>query len=403
MRIAQLANFHSPMSGGLRTAVEAVGRGYAAAGHDRVLIIPGPQEGRTQGPDGLLVRVRAPHVGAGYRVVAEPWRIHRLLDELRPDVVEVSDKTTMTTAAGWARRRGARAVLFSHERLDAILSPRLRRAQQGGRLAGTTDRWTRSLARRFDTVVVTSRFAEEEFVRAGALVLGRVVRIPLGVDLATFVPSSVARPATAGPWSPTTTLASSRASAVRPGVARLVHAGRLSRDKEPELLVATLRELVARGRSVHLDIFGDGPQRRELERAAAGLPVTFHGHVGGRAELALRLAAADVALTLCPGETFGLAVLEAMACGTPVVTARTGGAGELVAPDAGLAVTPRAAAYADGVEVLLARPRALRVAAARARAEQYPWARTVSALLEVHTEVHPPGGSGPCLADPRAA
>ena len=102
-----------------------------------------------------------------------------------------------------------------------------------------------------------------------------------------------------------------------------------------------------------------------------------------------------------PGETFGLAVLEAMACGTPVVTARTSGAGELVAPDAGFAAAPRATAYADGVQALLARPRRAREAAARARAEQYPWARTVNGLLAVHG-----GGDRSHIADglaPRAA
>ena len=145
------------------------------------------------------------------------------------------------------------------------------------------------------------------------------MRVPLGVDLATFVPAHATAATT---------------EAHQPGVARLVHAGRLSKEKEPELMLAAVRELVARGCRVQLDVFGDGPERKRLEGAAAGLPITFHGYVSQPAELARHLAAADVALTLCPGETFGLAVLEAMACGTPVVTARTSGAGELVAPDA---------------------------------------------------------------------
>ncbi len=41
MRIAQLANFVGPTSGGLRRAVDKLGRGYLKAGHDRLLIIPG--------------------------------------------------------------------------------------------------------------------------------------------------------------------------------------------------------------------------------------------------------------------------------------------------------------------------------------------------------------------------
>jgi alpha-1,6-mannosyltransferase len=67
------------------------------------------------------------------------------------------------------------------------------------------------------------------------------VRVPLGVDLATFVPASAT--AAAPEKHPT-------------GVARLVHAGRLSREKEPELMLASVRELVARGCRVHLDVLG---------------------------------------------------------------------------------------------------------------------------------------------------
>ncbi len=43
MRIAQLANFVGPTSGGMRRAVDQLGEGYVARGHDRILIIPGPK------------------------------------------------------------------------------------------------------------------------------------------------------------------------------------------------------------------------------------------------------------------------------------------------------------------------------------------------------------------------
>ena len=68
---------------------------------------------------------------------------------------------------------------------------------------------------------------------------------------------------------------------------------------------------------LHLDVYGDGPHLAELVDLAAGAPVTFHGFIDGRRDLARHIAAADVSLSVCPSETFGLAVLEALACGTP--------------------------------------------------------------------------------------
>ncbi|MCA6096051.1 glycosyltransferase [Streptomyces sp. SCA3-4] len=160
--------------------------------------------------------------------------------------------------------------------------------------------------------------------------------------------------------------------------------GRLSVEKCPQVPVETLRVLRRWGVAARLDMLGDGPERSRLIRRAAGLPVCFHGHVADRRTVAAMTAAADVALAPCPVEAFGLSVLEALACGTPVVTADRGAAPELLAPGAGLAVPASAEAMAVAVVSLLALPWERRRAAARARAEEFPWWRTVAGLLAVH-------------------
>ena len=84
-----------------------------------------------------------------------------------------------------------------------------------------------------------------------------------------------------------------------------------------------------------MDVYGVGPHRDELVEIAGDAPVRFHGYVDSPARISRALAHADVALSVCPGETFGLAVLEALASGTPVVTADRGGARELVDESSG--------------------------------------------------------------------
>ncbi|HSV37416.1 MAG TPA: glycosyltransferase, partial [Nocardioidaceae bacterium] len=293
----------------MKTAMNALGRGYVAAGAARLLVMPGPSDSRTVTEDGELVTLRAPRVGGGYRLMLEPWRVIDLLEEFRPTSVEISDKSTLLPVSKWARKHGVGSVLFSHEHLQAMLSLRTG-LDQGFGVPVTV--LNRVLVRRFDAVVVTSRFAEAEFAPVAAPAGTPLHRIPLGVDLDTFHPR--------------------RARPPEDGVLRLVHAGRLSREKSPHLAVATAVALHRRGVPLRLDVYGDGPHRDELEEIAAGAPVVFHGHVASRGRLADSLAAAHVALSVCPGETFGLAVLEALASGTPVVTATTGGAGELIDP-----------------------------------------------------------------------
>jgi alpha-1,6-mannosyltransferase len=161
----------------------------------------------------------------------------------------------------------------------------------------------------------------------------------------------------------------------------MVHCGRLSPEKHVERSVDTVAELHESGLDVRLVIAGDGPRREALERRAAGLPVTFLGFVSSRPQVATLLASADVSLAPGPHETFGLAALEALASGTPVVVSASSALREIVAPGCGAAVSDHAPAFASAVTSLLADPEADRRAAARARAEQFPWPAAVDGML----------------------
>lgn len=377
MRIAQLANFIGPSSGGMKTAVAALGSGYAAAGAERLLVVPGPVDRRLETEDGTVVQLRAPRVGGGYRLILEPWRVIDALEEFGPTSVEINDKATLLPVARWARRNDVASVLFSHERLDEMLAMRTG-LDTSAKVSIAL--WNRLLVRQFDAIVVTSRYAHREFAAAAATVGTPIVQVPLGVDLETFTPA----PAPRG------TVLGAAGSSTTGEPLRLVHVGRLSREKSPHLAVATAVELHRRGVPVLLDVYGEGPHLDELEEIAAGSPVRFHGHVAGRSELARRIAAADIALSVCPGETFGLAVLEALACGTPVVTARTGGASELIDAGCGAWGDADPASLADAVLRLASRDVATRRTVARARAEEFPWSATIAGMVDLHRAVSSP-------------
>ncbi|MDR0416617.1 MAG: glycosyltransferase [Propionibacteriaceae bacterium] len=361
LRIAQLANFIGPTSGGLRRAVDQIGRGYVAAGCARLLLVPGPHDSVTEGPEGVVVTIESPAAPGGYRLIAAPRKVWDVLERFQPTSVEVSDKWTLTVAAWWARRRGVGSVLFSHERLDDMASLFVRHD-----LTRPVHRLNNWLARLYDRVVVTTCYSAGEWDGTSA----RLVRVPLGVDLETFAPA-------AAPLAPEPTL-------------RLVYAGRLSREKSPHMAVATAVELDRRGRQVRLDVYGTGPHVGELKAIANGSPVFFHGYSDGRAAVADAYRAADISLSVCPAETFGLAVLEALATGTPVVTADRGGARELVDASCAEWAPSDPVFLADAVERLAARraadPAGLQ-AAARRRAETYPWSATVAQLLDLHADL----------------
>ena len=287
-----------------------------------------------------------------------------VLEGLAPDRLEVHDRTTLRGLGGWAARRGVPSLVVSHERLDRLLrqwlSPRLP-------LDVLADRSNSALAASYDTVVCTTAWAAEEFRR---LRVPHLTTVPLGVDLEHF------HPLAADP-------ALRRTYAADDEVLVLL-ASRLSREKRPELALDTVAELARRGHRVRLVVAGDGPLRAHLEQSASTLPVAFLGFVRDRDRMAALLAGADVVLAPGPVETFGLAALEALASGTPVVANALSALREVLGqdPGAGEAVggTPRC--FADAVERVLRQPSRARTA--RRRAEQFPWAATVAGFLDVH-------------------
>ena len=76
MRIAQLANFVGPTSGGMKVVIEQLGQGYVDAGHTRIFVFPGARDEVVESEAGILVSVRAPKVSEQYRMIFQPWIIN---------------------------------------------------------------------------------------------------------------------------------------------------------------------------------------------------------------------------------------------------------------------------------------------------------------------------------------
>jgi glycosyltransferase involved in cell wall biosynthesis len=105
----------------------------------------------------------------------------------------------------------------------------------------------------------------------------------------------------------------------------LLTVSRLAPEKNVGFLTGVLDQLP----HARLAIVGDGPQRPELERRFAGRNAHFVGYLKGEA-LAEAYASADAFVYASETETMGNVVLEAMACGCPVVAARAGGVPSLI-------------------------------------------------------------------------
>jgi glycosyltransferase involved in cell wall biosynthesis len=159
----------------------------------------------------------------------------------------------------------------------------------------------------------------------------------------------------------------------------ILTAGALIPGKGQRLAIAALEQIPA----ATLILAGDGPDRQPLERLVRerGLRVRILGN-RPHAEIARLMAAADV--MLLPSRSEGLATVwvEALACGTPVVSTDVGGIREVLdRPEAGAIVAPEPGAIADAVRRILAHPPDQ--ANVRAASERFTW-RANSVALRDH-------------------
>lgn len=163
----------------------------------------------------------------------------------------------------------------------------------------------------------------------------------------------------------------------------ILFAGRLHAQKDPILLVRSIAALNTS--NAHLLIVGEGnlgnEVRAEISRLQLSQKVTMLGPLA-QAELAQLLRVSSVFVLTSAFEGLPLVVLEALACGTPVVTTRCGETPNLLSADSGVVCQERTpAAVADALRQVLQRPDDYPVKACVLAAEPYSARKVVGDIF----------------------
>ena len=353
MHLVDTTLFYSPTSGGVKRYLSAKHAWLAAhTSWEHTIVVPGEEDHIARGDVCTLSGYPVPGT-FNYRLPINPRRWTRLMRALEPSLIEAGDAFHPAWCA-WhvARRLGIPVVGFYHSNLPQIISRRV----GGGLSERALGRYVRWLYERFDAVFAPSRVMCQFLNSLG---VHHTMHQPLGVDAEVFHPKR-RRPGLRERLGLTT------------GARLLVYAGRFADEKNLPVLLHAFARL---GSPYHLLMIGGDREARPSSN------ITLLPYRRDSLELAQWLASADALVHAGTKETFGLVVLEAMACGRPVVAARAGAFPELVDESVGILAEPNSgASMAEAIAALYERDIEAIGATARARVlRRFTWNRAFQA------------------------
>jgi len=360
MHLVDSTLFYSPTSGGVRrylNAKHAWLRAHTSWQH--TIVVPGEEDHVERGGVTTLSGYNVPGT-FNYRLPVNPRRWTRMLAALEPDLIEAGDAFHPAWAA-WhvARRKGIPVAAFYHSNLPQIIGRRI-----GSVSERVLTRYVRWLYERFDIVFAPSRLMCDFLTSLG---IQHAVHQPLGVDANVFRPER-------------------RSSELRaklgltPEARLLTFAGRFAEEKNLPVLLHAFARL---GHPYHLLLIGSDRELRPMPN------VTMLPYRRDSLELAQWIASTDALVHAGTKETFGLVILEAMACGRPVVAARAGAIPEFVDDSVGVLAEPNSGeSMAEAIASLYERDLDAIGAAARARVlKQFTWHKAFQAQIAVYASL----------------
>jgi glycosyltransferase involved in cell wall biosynthesis len=384
MTIVYFSDQYWPSISGVSVSVDAFKKELCLMGYRVVLFVPDYPDAdafdhNQQAKDVYRFKSHKIAFNDENRLVcrSEKKKIFALLDSLQPKIIHVHTEFVLgRIGTSYAKKRRIKLVMTAHTNWEDIVEHYVPVIPAG--IAHFCCRlYMGFIYNKADVLIVPTSLME---LLMGLYFVKSPIRIiPTGIDTCIFKDETQC------------TLPSFYASfPLLTGKRFLFFAGRLGREKNITFLIDVLASLSPHHRNLMLVISGDGPARTELQEYAksAGVAdsILFTGYIERR-KLQQFYSRAEVFVFASKVESQGMVVLEAMACGTPVVAIGKMGTREVMGGDSGgFMVDDDLHEFTEKVELLLSSPemRSAKAEEALRRAELWTMEAQAKKMLKLY-------------------
>jgi len=316
MRIAYLTQSYPPMVSGASLAVQMLAEGMAEQGHQVLVLTSSDRdEPYTQQNKSLTVYHN--------RSLLNPFRVgqrytrgaHRentkLLCDFEPDIIHVHDPFQFAhTGLKYCQKRAIPIIITTHQLPWFVKAYFPKRPGVGKLIEKGLWIYSNWLLQKFDKVISPTHTIANVVHRQTGI---NPDVINYGIELDYFYNGSK---------NGSVEITLRKKFNIPLGVPILLHVGRLDLDKSVEIVIRAAARSMS-GNDAHLLVIGDGTERIRLVRLCKDLGVGgrshFPGYITSRQELAYVYRTAAIFVTASEIETQGIVLLEAAACGLPIV------------------------------------------------------------------------------------
>lgn len=390
MRILMISDVYFPRINGVSTSIQTFRRGLHAAGHETVLVAPEyPVQYSDVGQE-PIIRVASRYLPRDPEDrIMKQAALRALRPELKRGGFDLVHIQTPFLAHYYgvsvARELGVPAIETYHTYFEEYLHhyvPLVPRSV----MRFVARRFTVSQCSALDALVVPSQAMQKALEDYGVRCPMHI--IPTGMEMERFANGDGNR--------------FRERLGIPPERPTLVHVGRIAHEKNIDFLLRMFVRVVKLKPETMLVVAGEGPALEHCKSYVESLQLTanvrFVGYLSRERELPDCYSAGDLFVFSSKTETQGLVLLEAMACGTPVVSTAYMGTADIVKPERGAHVAPDdEIGFANLVVELLDDPARRRAMSVEARSYAGTWSAgaMASRMVELYSSlIATSGGKG---------